>query len=64
MTDGGRVRDRAMLAVAAPYLKAVVLKTRPGENKYALLNKDTATNLPETFEVSRALQKKICVGCR
>jgi hypothetical protein len=38
------------------------LKNRSGGNKYALQNKDTVISLPETFEVSRALQKKINVG--
>jgi hypothetical protein len=41
---------------------AANLKNRSGGNKYALQNKDTVISLPETFEVSRALQKKIHVG--
>ena len=51
-----------MPAVAAPFLKAANLKNRSGGNKYALQNKDTVISLPETFEVSRALQKKSPVG--
>ena len=51
-----------MPAVAAQFLKAANLKNRSGGNKYALQNKDTVISLPETFEVSRALQKKIPVG--
>jgi hypothetical protein len=41
---------------------AANLKNRSGGNKYALQNKDTVISLPETFEVSRALQKRIHVG--
>lgn len=52
-----------MSALAAPFLKGAALKNRSGVNKYALQNKDTAVRLPETFEVSRALQMKIHVGC-
>jgi hypothetical protein len=52
-----------MSALAAPFLKGAALKNRAGEDKYALQNKDTAVRLPETFEVSRALQMKIHVGC-
>jgi hypothetical protein len=51
-----------MPAVAAPFLKAPTLKKSSGGNKYALQNKDTGVNVPETFEVSSALQKKIHVG--
>ena len=43
---------------------AANLKNRSGGNKYALQNKDTVSSLPETFEVSRALQKKIHVGTK
>jgi hypothetical protein len=54
---------KPMPAAAAPFLKAATVKNRFGGNKYALQNKDTVISLPETFEVSRALQKKIQIEC-
>jgi hypothetical protein len=53
-----------MPVVAVPFQKGATLKNRSGENKYALQNKDTVISLSETFAVSRALEKKIHVGCK